>query len=159
MGGAVAMDYALTYPEDLEAIILVSTGSRLRVSKAILDAYEKGVHFDRLIDYAISKDAPNKIRKKVLEIMAGISPQVCFDDYTACNNFDVSKRLAEINIPTLVVCGDEDVLTPVKYSKFLAEHIPNSLLKTGAGSGHFLPVEDPDFLNETINDFLTTLRG
>ncbi|HZK18595.1 MAG TPA: alpha/beta hydrolase [Clostridia bacterium] len=158
MGGAIAMNYALTYPEDLKGIILVATGSRLRVNKAILDSYEKGEHFDHLIDYAISKNASNKIRNELLEIMADIPPRVCFDDYRACDNFDVGDRLPDIRKPTLVVCGDEDVLTPSKYSEFLSKNIPGSQFKMIKGSGHFLPVEKPYYLNKTINSFLAAIR-
>ena len=158
MGGAITLNYALDFPADLDGIILVATGSRLRVNKAVLETYQKGRHYEQLINYAVSKSATKEIRDAVQEIKKESPPSVCFNDYTACDNFDVSDRLAGITTPTLVTCGKDDMLTPPKYSDFLVQAIQGSLLKKIEGSGHFICIEKPDFLNANIIDFLSALK-
>jgi len=62
--------------------------------------------------------------------------------------------LSDISSPTCVVVGDEDVMTPVKYSQRLANAIPNAALQTIENAGHMLPVEKPEEVACILTDFL-----
>ncbi len=53
-------------------------------------------------------------------------PYIIHGDLSACDKFDVIDRIHEISVPTLILVGAEDFLTPVKYSKFLNDNIPGS---------------------------------
>jgi len=81
-------------------------------------------------------------------------PDVVFKDFTACNTFDITERLNEINIPVLVLTAEEDKLTPQKQGKFLADHIAGSSHVNISEAGHFSPVEKPDEVNEVILKFV-----
>ena len=63
-------------------------------------------------------------------------------------------RLDKIEIPSLIICGKEDRMTPVKYSEFLYEKINNSQLIMIPNAGHFVFQETPDKMNDTILQFL-----
>jgi pimeloyl-ACP methyl ester carboxylesterase len=52
------------------------------------------------------------------------------------------------------VCGSEDVLTPVKYSKYLKRLIPNSKLEVIKGAGHMVMLEKPFEFNGKLRNFL-----
>jgi pimeloyl-ACP methyl ester carboxylesterase len=84
---------------------------------------------------------------------------VTLGDYLACDRFDVRDRLAEIRVPTLVVVGTDDRLTPLRYSRFLAETIPGARLVEIPGAGHFPQLEQPVRVNAAIREFLTHLHG
>jgi len=60
----------------------------------------------------------------------------------------------EIEILSLVICGEEDKMTPVKYSKFLLQRIHNSQLLIIPNAGHFVFQEVPDEINDKIIQFL-----
>jgi pimeloyl-ACP methyl ester carboxylesterase len=68
---------------------------------------------------------------------------------------DTTESLAKIKIPTLVICGSEDKLSPPDVMKFMAEKIPNSKFVLIENSGHMSPVENPARVNKAIRDFLT----
>jgi pimeloyl-ACP methyl ester carboxylesterase len=82
---------------------------------------------------------------------------VIYNDFLACNQFDIRNRLSEIKLPTLVVCGEEDQLTPVKYSKYLHEAVTGSRLVLIPRAGHMVMSEQPDPFNRALLSFLETL--
>jgi 3-oxoadipate enol-lactonase len=67
---------------------------------------------------------------------------------------DTTESLAKINIPTLVICGSEDKLSPPEVMKSLANKISNSKFILVEGAGHMTPIENPQAVNHAIKDFL-----
>ena len=68
--------------------------------------------------------------------------------------FDVWDRVAQINLPTLLITGGQDAITPPRYSEYLNKQIKNSeyhLLKEG---GHYIPLQNHEFFNEKLRSFL-----
>ena len=70
---------------------------------------------------------------------------------------DSSATLGTIDVPTLIVVGDEDVLTPVAESRAMHERIEGSRLEIVAGSGHLTPVERPSAFNHVLSEFLSAI--
>ena len=70
--------------------------------------------------------------------------------------FDALDRLAGINAPTLVIVGEQDLLTPPSVAREVAAGIPGARFEliTGDGSSHLLPLERPDDFNQLVIDFL-----
>ena len=66
-------------------------------------------------------------------------------------------RIHELTLPTLIVVGENDILTPLKYARFLHEHIPGAQLETLPGAGHSLPTEHPSRVAELTERFLASL--
>jgi YbgC/YbaW family acyl-CoA thioester hydrolase len=72
---------------------------------------------------------------------------------------DSSPLLAELaGVPTLVVVGEEDALTPPDVARAMADRIPGAKLVTIPGSGHLPPVERPVETTRALVEFLRTLR-
>lgn len=65
-----------------------------------------------------------------------------------------TAKLAKMNCPALVMCGDEDVLTVPKFSKIMAAHLPRAELVIQSGSGHVNLVEKPEESSQLILNFL-----
>jgi pimeloyl-ACP methyl ester carboxylesterase len=70
---------------------------------------------------------------------------------------DSTETCATIDVPTLVVCGDEDVLTPPKDSEKLAKAIRGSRFEVLQGAGHLSNVERPAAFNTVLSEFLASL--
>ncbi|MEO6172462.1 MAG: alpha/beta hydrolase [Arenimonas sp.] len=60
---------------------------------------------------------------------------------------DFTAELAKIKCPTLVICGEEDSTTPIKYSKQIAKLIPEARLVSVANAGHCSNLEQPSVVN------------
>lgn len=67
---------------------------------------------------------------------------------------DTTESLYKINLPTLVICGSEDKLTPPNVMKPMSEKIPNSKFVLVEGTGHMTPIENSGKVNSAIKEFL-----
>jgi len=154
MGGAIALDFALNYQDRLAGLILIGTGSRLRVLPAVLEQFGNGVVPENLPALMYRKGAPEAVIKAARQDMENAGPAVFYSDLTACDKFDVSGRLGEIELPALAVTGDQDKMTPVKYSQFLADNLKRGYYEVIEEAGHMLMLEQPGKLNTAISNFL-----
>ncbi len=156
MGGALALDFALTYPERLVGLGLVGASARLRVVPAILN----GIQTDfaavtaNLIEMMYGPAVDQSHRQRYLQGLREIAPAVLHADFRACDGFDVSVRVGEINLPTLLICGQLDQMTPVKYNERLHAQIRNSQLHLLDNTGHMAMIEQADETTRLFEKFL-----
>jgi pimeloyl-ACP methyl ester carboxylesterase len=160
MGGAVAQTAALGFPERVQGLVLIGTGSRLRVLQNILDGTltDYAATVELICQYAYSENAPAELVRTGLTQMMRVPAQVVHDDFAACNAFETTERLAEIRCPTLVVCGTEDRLTPPKYSAFLVERIAGARLVLVDGAGHMVMIEKEHQVADALSEWLRELE-
>ena len=71
---------------------------------------------------------------------------------------DSTELLATIDVPTLVVVGQEDVITPPAVARSLTNAIPSAALTTIAGAGHVTPLEAPTAVSRVFAEFLDAVR-
>ncbi len=157
MGGAIAQQLAMDHPDRVSGLVLVGTGARLRVAPAILRGIGEG--FDAVVDLitekAWSSEADPLLKRVGRRALQGAGPDVVLQDFTACDRFDVMDRVNEIHLPVLVIVGEDDELTPVKYSQFLSQQLPDATLVTFEGAGHMVMLERPNGVVEAIQGFVT----
>jgi pimeloyl-ACP methyl ester carboxylesterase len=160
MGGAIVLDLALNPPDGLKGIVLAGSGAKLAVTHTIFQMLSETpeAFFETIDQFAFSSAAPMALRERFVRVTRQCPPPVIFNDFKACDHFDIRKRLPEIKLPTLVLCGEEDQLTPVKYSRYLHENITTSRLILIPHAGHMVMAEQPDMLNKAIEAFLGSLN-
>lgn len=156
LGGAIAISFALTYPELLKGVLLIGTGARLRVLPKILDEIriKKDEIVKFIIDYSFSDKTEQEVKDSFFKEMMKCDENVIFKDFNSCNNFDVMDKVKEIDLPTLIICGTEDKLTPPKYSHYLHNEIKGSKLILIENAGHMVMVEKPEETNQSILKFI-----
>lgn len=77
----------------------------------------------------------------------------------ACVGHDALDRLGRLAHPTLAICGRRDALTPSKFSREIAEAMPNARDLALAYSGHAVMAERPERFNQVVLNFLDEERG
>ncbi len=163
MGGAIVQTLALQYPERVQALVLIGTGARLRVHPTILQGTADEATFlatvDTIISWAFAPESDPRLRQLAAQRMAETRPAVLHGDFVACDAFDIRERLAEINHPTLVLCGEQDRMTPPRYAEYLAEHLPNARLVRIPAAGHMVMLEQPDVVARALRAFLDELSA
>jgi pimeloyl-ACP methyl ester carboxylesterase len=161
MGGAITLEIALNPPDGLKGIVLVGSGAKLAVTRAIFQMLSENpeTFFETIDQFAFSSTAPRAVRQRFARLTRQCPPPVIFNDFKACDHFDIRNRLHEIKLPTLVLCGEEDQLTPVKYSRYLHENMSTSRLVLIPHAGHMVMAEQPDTMNAAIETFLNSLKG
>lgn len=157
LGGGIALQYALTYPEDLAGVVLVGSGARLRVHPMFLETLEKMIDAPET-----SEDIFESTYQLIEPALAAVirrrsaenGPASFLNDLRACDRFDVMDRLGEITVPVLAIVGDEDVMTPPKYAHYLADKCPDARVAVIPGGTHMVFAEKPNAVNRVIEDFI-----
>ena len=155
MGGAVTQAIALERPNWLKAIVLVGTGARLRVLPAIFE--ELKTDYEAYIEHSVTRGAASLTPEDVERRRAWLrqmDPMVIHGDFEACDKFDIMNDVSRITLPTLIIVGRDDQMTPVKYAEYLHQKIAGSRLVIVEGAGHAVPMEKPDEVNRAIDDFV-----
>lgn len=160
MGGAIAQHLLIHHARRIKAGILINTGARLKVAPILIETIERNfdAHLSGLIDFAVApvnQQTPDICRHVLASAID--SPTVAADDFRACDAFDETEGVSAIRQPVLVLSARQDLLTPVRYAEWLAEHIPGASHTAIDNAGHMSPVEQPDAVNGSIRRFLETL--
>jgi len=87
-----------------------------------------------------------------------VGPEVELNDLLACDRFDVMDQLEKIDLPTQVLCGSDDAMTPVRYSDYLTKHMKNARETVIPGGTHFVQMEKFKKVNEEIENFMASLK-
>ncbi|MFG1859298.1 alpha/beta fold hydrolase [Microbispora bryophytorum] len=171
MGGMIAQEYALAYPDDLKSLTLACTYaapgpfcSRMFALWADM-AREMGVptvmrdvglwaftvpFFEERPEEAAEFDAA--MAEMTMTVEAYLS------QLNVIQTHDTTERLAQLTAPTLVLAGEEDILIPVRLSRRLHEAVPGARWATVPG-GHACLWETPEPFNTTLIDFVRAHSG
>jgi len=161
MGSAIAQRMSLDHPERVEGLIQIGAGAKLGVHPKLIkaasraDTYPQAV--EQILAWSFSQQADQKLVRLAGKRMNELSPDILKADFEACNNFDIRAEVAEIKQPTLIICGEDDQMTPVKFSEYLAEKIRNSKLEFIPSAGHMVMLEKPEPVARLIDDFISEL--
>jgi pimeloyl-ACP methyl ester carboxylesterase len=162
MGSAIALTLALDFPKRVLGLGLLGSGARLRVHPQILESTASDLlfpHAIKLINEAeFSANVNPRLKELAAQRMTETRPSVLHGDFLACNEFDAMSRLGEISKPTLILCGADDILTPVKYSEYLHNQIVNSRLVIIPDAGHMVMLEAPQTIADEIGSFADSIR-
>jgi pimeloyl-ACP methyl ester carboxylesterase len=152
MGGAVALQAALTRPDLVDRLVLLSTGCQLPVPETALLGLESDYEatLDKILQHSFSRTVDPDLFARVCNGIRKTDPAIVRADFQACNAFNVCGRLHEVACPTLIICGDNDRMTPLVYSEQLHTSIANSRLEVVPGGSHMLMLEEAALLNEML---------
>lgn len=166
MGGMTLQSFATAYPDDLvartKAIVLVSTAARF-LGHSVPSVVVEGVLGDRRVQrflrgsigLALARPAVGR-RPRIAHVMAvrdGLvtTPSAARVGFlVAMSGMDLRPGLGKIPLPTTVLVGTQDRLTPPRFAQKLAKAIPCAELIVLPGAGHMLPLEEPDRLVDAI---------
>lgn len=170
MGGLIAQELALSYPERVGRLVLLASAARPRPAlvEPWLTFQEQALtrELDRrgfalwLMPWGFTPafmTQPDRVELALAQALADpypATPQGFAAQAAACRAVDLRERLPALGTPTLVLVGAEDILTPPAYSRELAERIPGARLQVLERGGHGMPLEYPQAVNEALLAFL-----
>ncbi len=159
MGGALIQLYALENPESIAGIILVGTGARLKVNPMIFDLLDNDFegYVEATGDFMFHEKTADEVKEASMAEIRKCPAAITKRDFEVCNQFDIMTQVSEIRLPTLVIVGEDDVMTPVKYSKYLADMIPDSNISIIPFAGHAVMLEQPKEFNKAVFEWLRSL--
>ena len=159
MGSAVVIETALQAAEISEALVLIGSGARLRVSHRLLQGLETDFEamVKKVTEQCYGSGSSEEMIKSGAQQILGEKPEVVLNDFRACDQFDRMDRIGSIKHPAMVICGEEDSMTPTNYSHYLGENLQRATVRVIEGAGHMVMLENTFKVNATIVKFLATL--
>ncbi len=167
MGGYISLRALVRFEEKFSAVILCDTRSeaddnagKLKRSGAIKRVSEEGLEgYAKDFISTCFGDEFKKNKKdefeKIIQRSSAFNPVgVKGCQLAMLSRTDTTDYLEKIKIPSLVICGEHDALTPPSVMKSMSDKIPSSSFVMINDSGHMSPVEQPEKVNFAINDFL-----
>lgn len=163
-GGVTATRLTLRHPDLIRKLILADSSVGSGTSDKNADAMrgraaslvEGGEDFMRgRAPRLLTPDAPQELVDTAAQMMIDSIRMPIYE--WACHSMadtDHTSRLGEIQAPTLVIVGDEDIVTPLKASERLADGIPNATLVTVPAAGHLANQQQPAAFNDAVAAFL-----
>jgi pimeloyl-ACP methyl ester carboxylesterase len=162
MGSAIAMTITIQSPDQVLGLGLVGAGARMRVLPEVIAHSTSPTTFHKAVGVMVKMGFCEETEPRVMELaekrMLETRHSVLHGDLLACDSFDVMEEIENIQKPTLVLCGAEDSLTPVRYSQFLAGAIAGAHLEILPGAGHMVMLEKPKETAAIFSNFLSTIN-
>jgi len=157
MGSAIALTVALGEPQSLAGLILIGAGPRLRVNPVLLEQTAGVETFaaavEQILQWSFAAPASPRLVRLARRSLLAAGPDVLHRDLQACHAFDATDRLAEVRLPTLVIVGSQDRMTPPRLGEALHQGIGGSRLQAVEGAGHMVMLEQPETVARLLGAF------
>ncbi len=170
MGGYVLLALLRDFPDAVAAAMLIDTrpdadspDTRANRMKSIAEIELNGPAkvFDAMLPKILSKKPAPAIRDHARAIMDRQTDHVGLANAlnAMAKRRDQSDLLPLLKIPTLVIVGSEDSLTPPSVALAMQSHMPHAMVAQIVSAGHLSPLEQPTPINTTLETFLTTIHS
>jgi pimeloyl-ACP methyl ester carboxylesterase len=157
MGSLIALETSARHPAKVSGLSLIGTAATMTVGPDLLKAAEAndpaaidmvsiwGLGFAAELGGSL---APGLwMHSGAQRVLQQCRPGVLFSDLSACNSYqNVLTAAAKVAVPTTIVLGERDLMTPAKAGKALAAVLPNARTVVLPGAGHMMMSERPDEL-------------
>jgi pimeloyl-ACP methyl ester carboxylesterase len=164
MGGYASFAFLRLFPRRVLSLALVDTRANAdndpgRQGRDALIARIKaegpGVAAEAMLPKMFTDAVDPELRATAQGWMLEQPANTLVADLTAMRDRpDSTSMLAQVSVPTLVIVGDQDPITPPADSQAMADAIPGAHLVTIEGASHLAPVEQPQQVSEALNEFL-----
>jgi len=164
MGGYIALSFWAKYPRHVRKLVLANTRARAdnEIEKAarnemIAALEQSGARIlpDRMLPRLLKPNSPPGVVRKVRGMIEETSAAAAIYTVMALRDRpDSSTSLHRVSCPTLVLCGEDDLIVRDQASRAIADAIRRSRFARVPGSGHLSNLENPDEFNRVVLDFL-----
>ncbi len=163
MGGYVLFEFWRTYPDTMSGMILCDTRAEADTEetkanrmKSIEDVREKGIGplAETMIPKLLSSETVSSREELVSEvreiILSNTTEGVANALAAMAERPDSTDTLNIIDIPTLLIAGKEDIITPPEVAENMQTKMKNARVEIIPGAGHLSPIERPELVNQSI---------
>ncbi len=170
MGGYILLNALNRYPQRFKAVILSDTQciadtpeAKEKRSQTITNIKENGINefaegFIKNIFCAETLENKKETVEKIRNTILSTSPMVITGTLSAlAQREEMCSSLKKISVPTLILCGKEDKITPLAQSEYLLQNISTATMHSIDKAGHMSNLEQADEFNQRIYKFLANL--
>ncbi len=161
LGGSIAQQFAHMFPDSLRGLILIGSGMSFDIPSEYLAMLRQD--FDAACtlssQQAYAAPMPTAMLENGRNMLRRNGPETLLRDLLFCGDFDSTAWAHTITMPCLVMCGEQDAITPYSLSQQLIHVLPNSILKSIHAAGHMVMQEQPNLFNKEVSLFIKKRCG
>lgn len=167
MGGMVAMEAVRQAPERIAGLALLGTNASPETDdmrtlrEAAIDLFAHGKVREVIapnVAFAFHPDHADALAQPYLDfVLEAGAEQLIRQNRAVISRPDARAHIAGVRCPVLVMCGEDDQLTPPEHSRAIAQLVPNARLVLVPRCGHMLTMEQPEVVNAALVEWLATL--
>jgi len=159
LGGVIAIAMYSAWPKRAASLVLADTfadhpGGRAIYERSLGASDDMRALAESRVDVLLAQPADPAVRAEVIETMARIAPAAYRTGAEAVWLADQRDRAEAIRIPTLVLCGSDDRITPPALSTALTRLIPGAHYQAIERAGHLSNIEQPEAFNTLVGAFV-----
>lgn len=161
LGGAVAQLLALHHPDRVKGLILMSTCAKIPPGESghqllglVPAPFRRVVFLSAVRKVLLAPSASVDAIGLTLDEVGGCPSRTMQHDLGIGRAMNMDEVARALRVPTLILCGARDRLTPPELSRQLSEMIDGSRLQIVPGAGHMLPLEAADDVNHAMAEFV-----
>ena len=159
LGAAICLSFVIRYATAAAAVVSVGGGVKMPVNPMILEGLKQdpAVVIGMAAKFSVAKQNRERFSGLITQSLSLVDPGILHGDFSACNGLDIAESVAAIRIPALVLCGEEDKMTPPSLSQAIRDSIPGARLALIGNAGHFVMMENPEAFNEALTAFVDSM--
>jgi pimeloyl-ACP methyl ester carboxylesterase len=165
LGGAIAIALAVRRPDAVRGLVLLSSCAKLprgdglgeRFLAYLPGSLRKILFFSMAKKILFAPGTPGGAVSLGMQELRSCRPETILKDVQAAKTIDLSEQATRLDVPTLILCGSRDRLTPPALAERLSELIRGSRLRIIDGAGHMLLLEVPECVNQEILNFVASI--
>lgn len=167
MGGYIAWQFAQRHPARLAKLIVCDSraaadspeaaANRLKMADIVLKEGPEPVAWammPKLFAQCTSEHCPTAIAAVRQMVMTSNPVAIAAAHRGMAVRPDVTAWLPTLRLPTLILCGEHDAISPAAEMKTIAEAIPNARFALIPNAGHMAPMEQPEAVNDALRRFV-----
>lgn len=168
-GGTLIMEFNRRFPDRLRSVILAATyagwagslgreGAKERLQRSLRDSERPAQEWvPEWVPHAFSATAPKRLLDEYASIMSDFHPGG-FRAMSRAVTPDFREALTLMNVPVLLIWGDDDRRSPLSNAEMICDSIPEASLVVIPGAGHIVNMEQPERFNTEVRRFITGLE-
>lgn len=161
MGGAIAIQFAINFPDKLKTLILMNPGPGTLFSKGfpfmstiMSFISQKRILLKPILKSVIIKPLPPEELSEFVDVSALVSKETWLQYLHPQNTIQDFRHLKSLAVPTLVIIGEKDKAIPIEFQESIADTIPKVVKVLMKNEGHAVVIESPEKVLSEINSFL-----
>ncbi len=172
IGGYVLFEFWRKHRGRVTALMLCNTKAQADTAEACAQRLQAAAHVmeygtepffksmvPKLLGETTRRTRPDLV-EGALRMMRKMSPEdVALVQRGMAERPDSMETLKTVNVPTLIVTGDEDVATGMAEAELMRQNIAGSQMKVVAKAGHYSPWEQPEKVGNIVRQFVDTVYG
>ncbi len=161
MGGAIALDAAIRWPERVLGLGIVGGAAHLHVSPSLKrkagDPAKEAEAVHTIVEYSFATETSERLKELAEQRMLEARSSVLYGDLLACDAFDVAEQAAHVSTPAIVIFGEEDRMVRHELGTSLAQKMRGARMETVPHAGHMVMLEQPGRVAALLSEFLQNL--